>query len=462
MHAMALARRTSLALWSLLGLQGLSLPLSSARQAPDAAEVVSACFFAYTLKLDLPGSNHHTIRASDFQRKAWDFYLGEPVAAPLEEAYWILALPTEFQEDVSKECAAMVILAYFLVAETKLYLEPAQAMEYVETGVSVLRRIESRTQTMIVESWPVDEALQRFKAEQLSLQTFQATLRDGFMVDFVVSHCREDLAWLQTALTRWSLGGLARLFLYEKCGQQGDVGGVVPTVSVPVVDGPPGGRKDECSAYLTHCLHAARDGNLAVYTLFLQADAPAHTRPHLLNLVVQSIKHGSLDVQFLHLSNARMVSSTSTCKRAIFQQVVGRQPETLPRSYCCAQFLVRRDIITQRGAQIWDNALVAMDAPLPPGCEAVKKPGMHCLVYESIWHVMFGEREQMRPRAEDVRLPIFLRSQESDASDLPSGANSTVYFQNAAGVDTAWLDDLETNNNRDMSGASSIGYSKIG
>ncbi|CAE8653684.1 unnamed protein product, partial [Polarella glacialis] len=100
---------------------------------------VSACYFAYTLKLDMPGSNHHTIRASDFQRKAADFYAGRGVPAPLEEAYWILSLPERFQDDIMKECPAMVVLSYFLVAETKLYVDPGPTQEYYEIGLSILQ-----------------------------------------------------------------------------------------------------------------------------------------------------------------------------------------------------------------------------------------------------------------------------------------------------------------------------------
>ncbi|CAE7914989.1 unnamed protein product [Symbiodinium sp. KB8] len=84
------------------------VPLHAERQAPHGAEVISACFFAYALKLDMPGSSHHTIRASDFQQKVVSFYGGGTSPAPLLEAYWLLALPTHFQEAVLKECPPMV------------------------------------------------------------------------------------------------------------------------------------------------------------------------------------------------------------------------------------------------------------------------------------------------------------------------------------------------------------------
>ncbi|CAE7537844.1 unnamed protein product, partial [Symbiodinium sp. CCMP2456] len=39
--------------------------------------------------------------------------------------------------------------------------------------------------------------------------------------------------------------------------------------------------------------------------------------------------------------------------------------------------------------QLWSRALQVMDDPLPSSCEHVRRgAGMHCLVYESIWHVI--------------------------------------------------------------------------
>eukprot|EP00971_Amphidinium_carterae_P129062 2556659-Amphidinium_carterae.1 len=81
------------------------------------------------------------------------------------------------------------------------------------------------------------------------------------------------------------------------------------------------------------------------------------------------MRHRTLDVPFLHLGQARMVSSTSQCKRAIVQQSTGRALERPLQGYCCAQFLVRRDLIMDGGPSIWQRALAAMDDPLPVGCE---------------------------------------------------------------------------------------------
>eukprot|EP00435_Cladocopium_sp_Y103_P005955 s5376_g1.t3 len=361
------------------------------------------------------------------------------------EAYWILALPEHFQEAVLKECPAMVVLAYFVGAESKLYTEPPMAAELSNIGFSLLQRMERRTQDLIRESWPIDAALNRIKTVQDAIQRLKETpLPPAGLLDLVLAYCKEDLQWLQMALPQW-LQGPTRLFIYEKCGQAAELGNLPAHIKVlreQVIDGPPGGRKDECSAYLTH-LSKIVTKDVALYTLFLQADALNHVWPYYLHLVMRAMQLRSLDVAFLHLGQSRMVASTSECKRAIFKQVLGRQQQQMATGYCCAQFLVRQDLILGN-REVWPRALKAMDEPLPVGCEHVRRgSGMHCLVFESIWHAMFGFPESFTPRAEDVTLPSCLRIPETDESDLPDGLRSTFYLERATGDDDiSWLEKL--------------------
>lgn len=445
----------------------LAAAAGAVRLAPDAAEVTAACYFAYGLQLNLTGSDQpveHVIRASDFQRKAFDFYNGLPTAAPLNEAFWVLSLPEDFQQTVARECPALVVLSYLLVAETKLFLEPASARSYAEIGLGLLLGSSDRFRSMLFESWPIQAAADRVQATASWVRSFQARTilvqaPEAPLIDLVVAHCKENLDWLRAMVRQWSASGtgLIRLFIYEKCGQRGDAGSAVPVSHIEVVDGPPGGRKDECSAYLTHLSRVAESRDIAEYSFFLQSDALHHAEPRLLNLVVRSMQQGTLDVQFLHLSKARMIASYSPCKRAIFQQVVGRPQQGMAVGYCCAQFVVRRSAILDRGFA-WRRALAAMDEALPPGCEGVRMgAGMHCLVFESIWHAMFGLNERYTPRAEDVSLPVFLRTPEMDGSILPGGSKSEMYFRYATGNDESWLDEL-TPDFVDVSGARAMGY----
>eukprot|EP00928_Gymnodinium_smaydae_P055098 TRINITY_DN38713_c0_g1_i1.p1 TRINITY_DN38713_c0_g1~~TRINITY_DN38713_c0_g1_i1.p1 ORF type:complete len:475 (+),score=86.01 TRINITY_DN38713_c0_g1_i1:102-1526(+) len=468
-----------MALWRRAGsrLPGLLLLLTAAvrgvggRPAPDKAEIVAACFFAYALKLDMPGSNHHTIRGADFQRRAWDFYAGLPAPAPLEEAMWMLMLPESFQEVVAKECPAMLILAYMLVAETKLYIDPGTAREYAEIASSLYQRQEPKLRALIAESWPVGQATERFNsASQAALAAAERTSSAAASfggLDFVLAHCREDLGWVLKALRHWALPGRSRLFVYEKCGQRSDdlrpldaEGGLVPVRIVTVDDGS-GGRKDECSAYLTHLLNVAQTADPAYYTVFLQGDAFQHVQVEFFDLIMRALRHGTLDVPFLHLGRARMVASASPCKRAIYEQVMGRPPQAMQVSYCCAHFLVRRDMVLARGTDGWQRTLDAMDELPSSGCEGVRAgAGMHCLVFEAMWHVMFGVQDQLTPRSMDTSLPVFLRVPEVDGTDLPAGANSSMYFAQAHGDPdaAAWMADLQVEPVQDVTGARSIGY----
>lgn len=94
--------------------------------------------------------------------------------------------------------------------------------------------------------------------------------KNGHSVDLVVCHCREDLEWLNQAMMNWPVATQSRLFLYEKCGERGRVFGA-SVEHVFVDDVGPSGRKDECSAYLTHLINAAWQQEAAEYTLFMQA-----------------------------------------------------------------------------------------------------------------------------------------------------------------------------------------------
>lgn len=449
-----------MSLWWLLALLAREVPLHAERQAPHGAEVISACFFAYALKLDMPGSSHHTIRASDFQQKVVSFYGGGTSPAPLLEAYWLLALPTHFQEAVLKECPPMVVLSYFLAAETKFYTEPSLAQEFLATGAGIFHRLEERVAGLIRESWPIDAAFDRIQRVHATTQRLQSRPPADIELDVVLAFCREDLRWLEVAMPRWA-PGRTRVFVYSKCGEAPKLRGLpdhIQVIHTPVNDAGPGGRKDECSAYLTHLAKAVETQTAGEYTLFLQADALNHVRPQFLHVVMQSLQLRTLDLPFLHLGQSRMVSSTSPCKRAIFEQVVGRKQSTIASGYCCAQFMARKDTLLAPG-QLWSRALQAMDDPLPSSCEHVRRgAGMHCLVYESIWHVMFGFPEVLSPRASDTSLPSFLRIPEADGSDLPDGARSTFYLDRVGGEeDAAWLEELLAKES-DISGARSMGY----
>lgn len=441
-------------------------PAHGRRPAPDGAEIRAACYFAYGLRLDLRDSSQHTLRGADFQRKVADFYAGLPAAAPLEEAYWVLSLPEHFQETITKECPALVILSYVLVAETKLYLEPESAAGYAATAASVFQQLDTRLQAMLLESWPIQQASDRYMAMERAVRQSQAVAPQGFSVDFVVAHCREDLSWMQAALSHWARSGSARVFVYEKCGEGAEPrfvdigGGAIPSVHVAVADDGPAGRRDECSAFLTHLIRHSLEGNLAYYTVFLQGDAYNHVQMRHLDLVMRSVGLATLDVPFLHLSQARMVASSSPCKRAIFEQALGRTPAGMQVSYCCAHFMARWDSVLARGREAWERALSAMDTLPLSGCEAVRPAtGMHCLAFEAMWHVFFGMPEKLPPRAEDVGLPVFLRMPEADGSDLPGGGKCELYLANAAGDPSrsAWVDEIDAAG-VDVSGARSIGY----
>merc|ERR1711871_1902727 len=88
--------------------------------------------------------------------------------------------------------------------------------------------------------------------------------------------------------------------------------------------------------------------------------------------------------------------------------------------------------------------------------------GMHCLVFESMWHVMFGMPERLSTRGTDATLPAFLRLPELDDSDLPGRNNMTLYLSNVANHADggAWMEEL-LDYSADLTGANTIGFSGV-
>lgn len=162
------------------------------------------------------------------------------------------------------------------------------------------------------------------------------------------------------------------------------------------------------------------------YSIFLQADAGDHLHLEYLRLVLQMLATTELDIPFLHLNMHRVVKSVTPCKNATYVQIFGREPHNL-QSYCCAQFLVRRDRILARDKAFYEKMLNMMDEDTPEdACKDIPGHSTHCLMYESMWHVVMGEPDTLPFHYEHTAVPFLLRvSDTGSASNLPIGAFAT-------------------------------------
>lgn len=73
----------------------------------------------------------------------------------------------------------------------------------------------------------------------------------------------------------------------------------------------------------------------------------------------------------------------------IYRKYVGPEPPPAVSYYCCAQFMVHRDRITQYDFEYW-TAL--RDAFLLD-----ERPGKLCGEFEHVWHILFGMEAILSP-----------------------------------------------------------------
>eukprot|EP00397_Hematodinium_sp_SG-2012_P047213 GEMP01053603.1.p1 GENE.GEMP01053603.1~~GEMP01053603.1.p1 ORF type:complete len:333 (+),score=78.48 GEMP01053603.1:92-1090(+) len=301
------------------------------------------------------------------QYRFWKFY-EERGPPPLDEAAWLITTPKALDD-----CPGMRAVTLYFMAEAALYHRPEHEWQALLNNAT-----QTDLHNLDRSNWPVDAARSSFQKtrEALASKNWVST-----SLDIVICHCRESLIWLRDMPPPPALN--TRLVIYEKCGKQiaedeklEEVWANIDTVDLP---DPPGFRKDECVAFLHYLVH--RRESASNYTIFLQADASDHMNLDYLRLVLQMIATTELDVPFLHLNMHRVVKAVTPCKNATYVQIFGREPRNL-QSYCCAQFLVRRDRILARDRTFYEKMMNMMDEDTPQdACNDIPGHSTHCLMY---------------------------------------------------------------------------------
>ncbi len=121
---------------------------------------------------------------------------------------------------------------------------------------------------------------------------------------------------------------------------------------------------------------------------------------------------------------ARIVSQLTPCKEKIFELIFGRKPGALG-TYCCAQYLVSRRRLQLPKRETYKRMLdMLADREAPkPECGDIPGHSTHCLMYEKLWHVAWGETDTLPIRGENQDLPMFLRARDvENESYLPFGS----------------------------------------
>lgn len=381
----------------------------------------------------------HRISAAHFQLRLRHFYK-DGTRPPIREAFFVATMPVAYQREFVLACPGFMVLAFLLLAEARLYTHPPEeAAELVARAQAMLAMPEVAPHLEgLQHAWPLEMALSRYgeTAERLA-KAMQAPMS----VDLVIPHCREDLSWLTDPLKLEVLPPRTRIFIYEKCGWKADalgnltaqLQGVAEVIAVSLEDAvdPHTGleqRRDECSAYLSHVVREYESKDMGDVTLFLHGDPGDHTPYGFISLLLRCINLGTIrDVGFVHLGSPRMVHTWNPCQDAIFERAVGRPMQPPLSTYCCSQFMVAKHRLHARPLSEYKRALQLVDGSVTDFCERIgpsyeKYRGArlsHCFFLEFMWHVIFGEQEDLPLRADDTRLPVALRLKDNEET-LPS------------------------------------------
>ena len=378
----------------------------------------------------------HSISCAHFQLQLHGHY-GQGRRPPLREALFLVTLPPVYQRELLLGCPGMMVLAHLLVAELRLYTHGPREAATLSARAQAMMELPEITDVHlenIKNAWPLQQATQRI--ENMSLWWDRNS--KPMTADIVLPHCREDLTWLANGSLLQAFPAQTRIFVYEKCG--GDAGLVqdlsllleshiqlVYTQLDDAVDPATGlaARRDECTAYLSHVVREY--GNLADLTLFLHGDPSDHTPFGLLNILMRGISLGTfLDLDFVHLGSPRLVATHNPCQDDIYERAFNRPLQGRLYTYCCSQFAVSKRRIQQRTLEEYARMLQLVDGSVADVCERIgpsyeKYAGQrlsHCFFLEFMWHVVFGEPDELPLRA-DANLPLPLRLKDSE-ENLPS------------------------------------------
>eukprot|EP00929_Paragymnodinium_shiwhaense_P046032 TRINITY_DN23466_c0_g1_i1.p1 TRINITY_DN23466_c0_g1~~TRINITY_DN23466_c0_g1_i1.p1 ORF type:complete len:442 (-),score=69.22 TRINITY_DN23466_c0_g1_i1:104-1429(-) len=368
----------------------------------------------------------YAFSVGNFQRKLGDYYL-ENKRPPLTEAYFLTRLPKPFQMQFPESgCAAPLIMAYLLVAESKLPVDD-EAQTYAGVAQSLIDQLPDLVRPILQESkaWPFKEAIARFERtaadSEEARQKFPALLAgpgQQLTLEFVIVHCREDLEWMESMLLPIAPAG-SNIAMYEKCGETPALPESLRTkfarIDIRPCSDPVGKpRGDECLGYLAHLVN--RYDELATFTVFMQADPHDHMHFPFLKTVLKMVERGTYAVPYLPLNGARHVKTTTPCMNAIHKAIFGEEMLEPVGPYCCAQFVVWNARVRDRPVAFYKNMLELVDGTVEQDLCA---PGRvtrstHCYGMEFTWHLVFGEPYETPLRQDDIRLPTPLRAKFGD------------------------------------------------
>lgn len=357
------------------------------------------------------------LSAWQFQEDLANFYHynGRP---PLNPAYFTVMLPDAIQMQILQECPGLLISAAMLIAQVRLSAGDCsqamallqQAFQWLSDGQTALQPFalkEHRITEIVMKAavmlpgWNVEAAVQRFLEKESSCSPAHVLKScEDAKLDIVVAVCREDLSWLASFTT-------ARIWIYAKCGLEA---AQHPEHLLCVTKEDLPNLAMESLAYATHL--ERRYDSFADYTFFLQGAPFEHASPRLVQDAASAIQAGHYSVPFLHLNSRRFLAGSSFCLRDLYSRLLDAPAPEVFGSYCCSQFLVRRDRLLARPQALYARIVAILSGDFPLACAQDVKydPRPRIAVsalFEHLWHVVLGEPPLLTPRRSNQRLPLF-------------------------------------------------------
>jgi hypothetical protein len=359
------------------------------------------------------GVAHHnyTILPVELHMKFTSFYF-ESRRPPLKEAYIIHKVPDMILDGINRECLGLVLAAELLVLEAEILVSthsPLLDARFARVW-HTYNLLEPEKMKEIAFLWGIPDAVARVNAA-LSGWEIRKASKAFTKLSIVICHCNESLEFLLRQLP--SIPDNSSLFIYDKCNVSTPIAIDQRFANTHVFNQPDGPvRGDECTGYLDHIVRNYDD--LADFIVFLQGDADHHMFLSFLDTALKGIIAGQYDTPFLHLNFHRHYQTTTPCMREV-ERVLFDLPDPVPPvplvgTYCCAQFIVRKDRILARQKEFYQKALSMVDGSVPDLCSPTPpRRSSHCYVLEYLWHVVFGEPRFLPHKPDDDRLPILLR-----------------------------------------------------
>ena len=227
-------------------------------------------------------------------------------------------------------------------------------------------------------------------------------------------HCKEtDFRWMHEKLRPMLNGVNQRLFVYEKCHSQQQIGQVddmfLEVFFIDRADPSFVQRGDECSQYLTHIVY--QYNQLADYTIFIHSDPGEHTHFPFMKYILQSMQLKTFNQGFMHLNGPRHVRTITPCIQQIGEVIFGYKIQEQVGPYCCQQFLVARPKIHERDQLFYERMLMMVNGSMPYDLctTSTVQRSTHCYGMEFLWHMVWGEQADPPLRQDDPNLPTAFR-----------------------------------------------------